>query len=332
MVGAWCRNAGGDHVAVADRLDLLEPVPLRELVEVTEHVIEVADHRGGREPLRPGREVHHVGEQDRGRLELVRDRLSLAFSRSAIERGRMFSRSLSALACSSRSAASASRRWLANTASSVNTMAPPTAMLRASIVLVNQLGSGDQIGPTISPAIPDPRNTTRHATYQRVADRDVAEHERPERGEDPPQADAAGVEESAERDHRQRRREQDVDLADPQQQREVARAREHGDRTEQDAEVHERHHTDRRSEREVQRPPQRRDRQDQHGDQDQQRLSSTQVLVVVGIRADKRQARGDASRRLSDPVPEVHRPRRYLWTVRRLRPPERADRGDDGCD
>ena len=82
----------------------------------------------------------------------------------------MLSRSLSAFACSSRSAASASRRWLANTASSVNTMAPPTAMLRASIVLVNQLGSGDHIGPTISPAIPDPRNTTRYATYQRVAD------------------------------------------------------------------------------------------------------------------------------------------------------------------
>ena len=63
---------------------------------------------------------------------------------------------------------------------------------------------------------------------------DLAEHERPERGEDPPQADAAGGEEPAERDHRQRRREQDVDLAHPEQPREVARAREHGDRTEQD--------------------------------------------------------------------------------------------------
>src|SRR5262245_44496136 len=83
----------------------------------------------------------------------------------------MLSRRLSALACSLRSAASASARFLANIASSLNTIVPPTAMLRASIVLVNQLGGGGQVGPVISPAIPDPRNTTRYATYQRAADR-----------------------------------------------------------------------------------------------------------------------------------------------------------------
>ena len=44
-------------------------------------------------------------------------------------------------------------------------------MFRASIVLVNHPGSAGQIGPTTSPAIPDPRNTTSHATYQRAADR-----------------------------------------------------------------------------------------------------------------------------------------------------------------
>src|ERR671911_467577 len=87
-----------------------------------------------------------------------------------MERGRMLSRRFSAFACSCRSAPSASRRWLANTASSVNTMVPPTAMFRASIVLVNQPGSGRQIGSMSSPAIPDPRNTTRYATYQRAAD------------------------------------------------------------------------------------------------------------------------------------------------------------------
>ena len=77
VVGARCRNARSDHVAVADGLDLLESVPLRELVEVTEEMIEVADHFSWREPLGPGREVGHVGEQDRGRVELVRDRLGL---------------------------------------------------------------------------------------------------------------------------------------------------------------------------------------------------------------------------------------------------------------
>ena len=83
----------------------------------------------------------------------------------------MFSRRFSAFACSCRSAASASRRCRANNARSVNTIVPPTAMFRASIVLVNQFGGGDQIGPMISPAMPEPRNTTRYATYQRAADR-----------------------------------------------------------------------------------------------------------------------------------------------------------------
>ena len=194
-------------------------------------------------------------------------------------------------------------------------------MFRASIVLVNQPGSGAQIGAYDFAR--DPRSEEHDDVRDVPAHRrpDVAEHERPERGENSPQADAAGVEESAERDHRQRRREQDVDLAHPEQPREVARAREHGDRTEQDAEVHERHHTDRRSEREIQRPPQRRDRQDQHRDQNQERLSSTQVLVVVRIRADERHARGEAmlpplgagsGRRIVG--------RRYWRSRRRLRP------------
>ena len=134
-------------------------------------------------------------------------------------------------------------------------MVPPTAMLRASIVLVNQTGRGGQIWAddlareTRSEEDDEPRDVPAHRRS------DVDEHERPERGKNPPQADAAGVEESAERDHRQRRREQDGDLAHAEQPGEVARAREHGDRAEQDAEVHEWHNTDRRSEREIQRPP-----------------------------------------------------------------------------
>ena len=173
-------------------------------------------------------------------------------------------------------------------------------------MLVNQ--HGQRLPDRADDLARDPRSEEDDDERDVPADRrpDVAEHERPERRENPPQADAAGVEESAERDHRQRRREQDVDLAHPEQPREVARAREDDDRTEQDAEVHERHHADRRSEREVQRAPQRRDRQDQHRDQDEQRLSGAQVLVVAGVRADQRQARDEAIRRRSDPVQEVH--------------------------
>ena len=83
----------------------------------------------------------------------------------------MLSSRFSAFACSCRSAASACARWLANSASSVNTIVPPTAMFSASIVLVNQPGSSGQTGPMTSPTIPDPRKTTTNATNQRTADR-----------------------------------------------------------------------------------------------------------------------------------------------------------------
>ena len=180
-------------------------------------------------------------------------------------------------------------------------------MFRASIVLVNQLGGCGQVGPEDLPR--DARSEEDDEEGEVPAHRrpDVAEHERPERGENAPQADAAGGEKPAERDHRQRRREQDGDLSDPEKRGEVARAREDGQCTEQDTEVHERHHTDRRPECEIQRPPHERNGQDQHRDQDQQRLPSTQVLVVAGICADERQSRTDAIRRRSGRVQNVHR-------------------------
>ena len=93
------------------------------------------------------------------------------FSRSAIELGRMFRSRFSARACSARSAARAARRCLAKTASSVKTIVPPTAMLRASIVVVNQTGIGGGIGPRMTPAVPEPRKSTSQATNQRIAER-----------------------------------------------------------------------------------------------------------------------------------------------------------------
>ena len=118
------------------------------------------------------------------------------------------------------------------------------------------------------------RHGRRHAAEQLAGDPRAEEHDQigdvpadaartslntsaPERREDPPQADAAGVEEAPERDHRQGRSEQDRDLADAEQElAEVARAREDDDRAEQRREVHERHPADGRAEGEIQARPQ----------------------------------------------------------------------------
>jgi hypothetical protein len=58
------RDARRDHVAVADGLDLLELVLLGERVEVAEQVVQHAHHRGRRQVLGAGREVHDIGEED----------------------------------------------------------------------------------------------------------------------------------------------------------------------------------------------------------------------------------------------------------------------------
>ena len=109
----------------------------------------------------------------------------------------------------------------------------------------------------------------------------------------PQKPTAPAGDESAERDHRQRRREEDRDLPDPQQLPEVAGPGEDEDRAGENDEVDQRRVADRRSEREVERAPQRGDRQDEDRDQDEERLAVAQVLVVTWIGAD----RGDSADR-----------------------------------
>jgi hypothetical protein len=116
---------------------------------MAEEAIEHTDDLGRRKALRKGCEVDDVGELNWSAI--VR---ASAFSRSAIERGRMFRSRLSALAW-------ASRRWRANTARSVNTIVPPTATFSPSIVLVNHFGTVGSTPPSNSPARPEPKNTTR---------------------------------------------------------------------------------------------------------------------------------------------------------------------------
>ena len=105
----------------------------------------------------------------------------------------------------------------ANTASNVNMIVPPTVMLSASIVVVNHAGTSGSTPTEEFAGDPRAQKHDSHATYQRAALADTAEHERGEGREDAPQADATGVDEPAQRDHRERRREEDGDLGDPEQ-------------------------------------------------------------------------------------------------------------------
>ena len=91
-----------------------------------------------------------------------------AFSRSAIGRGRMFTRRASDFSCSARSAVSAALRWWAKVARSVKATEAVPMTFNASIVLVNQTGRSASENNT-SPARPVSRKTTRKAPNQRTA-------------------------------------------------------------------------------------------------------------------------------------------------------------------
>ena len=223
MIGPWRRHASGRHVAVADRLDLLESVPVGKGVEVGEELVEDADDLGRRAPLRPRREADHVGEEDRGRLELISDRLRLRLQLLG----------------------DGPRQDVEEQVLGLGLLGPKrvdgvSALLREQ----RQQGEDDRAADhhvhrehrAREPAWRRRRDAAKHLSSDPRAEEDddvrgvplcrcsdVAEHERPKRCEDAPQAHAAGVEEATEGDHRQRRRKQDVQQVDAEQLGKVAR-------------------------------------------------------------------------------------------------------------
>ena len=193
-------------------------------------------------------------------------------------------------------------------------------MFRASIVVVNQPGSGGDRCRGSRRRCPEPEEDDEEATYQRVAARSRRRRaRRAARG--CPRADARGPEEAAERDHRQRRRQQDVQQLDAQT---AARSRSARSGRWRRAE---RGSTRRQQARpairsEVQDAPQHGDRQDQHRDQDEQRLavavsSSSRIGADRASRASavSRSVRGELTGRGYTP-----RPRRPRGTRLRRRP------------
>ena len=144
---------------------------LGEHVEVAEEVVEHADDLGRREPLRERGEVHDVGEQDRRRAELVGDRLRLGLEpvgdrpRQDVEQQALRPR----LLLSQRRERVPALAGEHGQQREDDRAADRT--LRASIVLVNHTGTAGDTPPSSSPAMPEPRNTTTYATYQRLAAR-----------------------------------------------------------------------------------------------------------------------------------------------------------------
>ena len=216
VIGAGRRHARRDHVGIADRLDLLDVVALGQEVEVREQVVEETDDLGRLQAVRQRREVDDVGEQDRSRGELVRDRGSVGLEplgdrpRQDVQQQGLGTvlldpqRRECLLALADELSRGARTRPL-----------PATVTLSAIIVLANHAGSGDWPPPASSPTIPETRNTATNAMNQRTPDARAIEDEGAERREDAPQAHGARRDEAAHERHRDRRGEQDVEQLDP---------------------------------------------------------------------------------------------------------------------
>src|SRR3984957_691636 len=74
-------NAGDGHVVVADCLYLFDSNVLGKLVEFAEQMIQAADNLKGLHARRDLAEADHVGEDDGGFLEMIRD-IAVAISQA----------------------------------------------------------------------------------------------------------------------------------------------------------------------------------------------------------------------------------------------------------
>ena len=143
-------------------------MPLHEHVKTCEEPIEDADHLGrgsrcasGVNPTTSAKRMEAAAKSS----AIVR---AAALSRSAIGRGRMFTRRASDFSCSARSALNAALRWWAKVARSVKAMLAVPMTFNASIVLVNHTGRSAS-GKNSSPATPVARKMTMKAPNQRTA-------------------------------------------------------------------------------------------------------------------------------------------------------------------
>ena len=125
-------DARRHHVAVADRLDLLDVVAVDERVEAREEPIEKVDHLARVEPARERGEVDDVREDARV-VEVVGDQLGSDWRRCATSAGRTLSRSVSTRAC-------AVSRPRANVTSNSIATKETTTMLRTSKVRTKASG------------------------------------------------------------------------------------------------------------------------------------------------------------------------------------------------
>ena len=306
VIRAGRRHARRDHVGIADRLDLFDVVLLGQEVEVREEVVEETDDLGRLQAVRQRREVDDVGEQDRGRGELVRDRGVVGLEplgdrpRQDVQQEGLGTvlldpqrrECLLALADERREEPEHDRSRDGHVERDHRAREPRREWRPAA--------TGQFAHDPGDEEHRDERDEPAHAGARAIED------EGAERREDAPQAHGARRDEAANERHGDRRGEQDVEQLDPEQPLRVTGAGEDRDRRDRDEQVQPGDEACRDAEGEVDRAPDERDREDQDGDEDKQRLAQPKVFVVPRISSD---SRGAIEPRLGEPSERVHSPR-----------------------
>jgi hypothetical protein len=284
MVRACLGDSRGDHVAVADGLDLLEAVLLDERVEPAEEAIEEIHELGRREALCEGREVGDIGEHDRGRVERVGDRPGIGTQPVRDRRGQDVEQQRLCLVPLRLERVQGQATLLGEERQQrEHDCAGEHHVQRQH--RAGEPGGQCRVGDEQLSA--DPGTKKDGQVRDEPADRvsDLEEHQGAERGENAPQADHPRGQEAAGQHLSAGRCQEDGDQLDGQQEAEAAGASEDRQRRSRYREIREWQDPDGVSEGKVDGTPRGGHRQDQERDDDEQRFSLPQIGVVGGVRA-----------------------------------------------
>ena len=275
MVGPRPGNPRRDHVAVADRLDLLDLVAVDELVKSREQSIEQRDHLTRVEAARERSEIDDVREEDAGVVEVVRDHVGLGLQALRDLLGKdIQQKRLCARLCSvpfPPEGHQQQRRHERHGDDVEDVEGPDETVRQVGAVRPHDLGENER-----------EHDGGDEGREPRPGALGTVEGDRAERREQRPQDHRARVVEAPEHDHPERGRDQDQDELRRPQEREAAVPGEDGEADDRSSDIGPRRERGRLlADNPVQAAPEQAGREDEECDPDEQPLAEAQVRRVA---------------------------------------------------
>src|SRR5829696_1373078 len=284
VVGPRPGNPRRDHVAVADRLDLLDLVAVDDFVKSREQTIEHPDDLARVESARKRSEVDDVREEDAGVVEVVRDRVGLGLQALGDLLGKDVEQErLDACLCSvssSREGYEQQHRHKRHRDDVEDDEGPDESLGKVGAGRPHDFGENEREHDDADEG-PEPGPGARGSV----------EGDGAERRKKGPQDHRARVLEAAEHDRPERGRDQDQNELRCPQEREISVPSEHGEADDRSGDIGPRRERDRLLTHDpIQAAPEEPNWQDEERDPDEQPFAEAQLRRVGGVRPDRQNA------------------------------------------